>query len=213
MKVGLLAAVVAVATVAALAGTARAQRAETTYGTGAMGFAELFVGEMIPLGAETYSDQTKISPKLGARGGYLFAWSRKESAHPWVAGVEAGVDWTRFTFDRNVLAEPAESSRVRATFGIRAGAWQSRRRLLYVRAAAALDHMSIDFHGAGGCGSHSSTALGGEMGAGLLVLFGRLGVGLQATLVTSFHRDEATCVDLSYDSLDLDLILTLGLRI
>src|SRR5687767_315748 len=115
MKGGLLAAAVLVATVTALAGTARAQRSETTYGSGARGFAELFVGEMIPLGAETYSDQTKVSPKVGVRGGYLFAWSRATSAHPWVAGLEAGVDWTRFTFDRNVLPEPAESSRVRAT--------------------------------------------------------------------------------------------------
>ena len=203
----------ALAALCVWSGTAAAQRAETTYGTGAMGFVELLAGEMIPLAAETYQDQTKISPKVGARGGYLFAWTQKTSPHPWVLGFEAGVDWTRFTLDRNVLPEPAESSRLRGGIGARAGVWQTRRRLLFFRAAAALDVLYVDFSQNGGCGSHTSTALGAEMGGGLLVLFGRLSVGIQGNIVTAFHRDQATCVSLDYDSLDLDLILTLGVRI
>lgn len=211
MRLILVAAAAVAVTVAT--GGALAQPVQTSYGTGRMGFVELIAGEAIPVASETHSAQLKVSPKIGARGGYLFAWSQKKSPHPWVLGFEAGIDWTRFTLDRTVVPEPAESSRVRVLAGLRAGSWQSRRTLLYVRAALALDMVELDFKGSNGCGAFSSTALGGEMGFGLAVLFGRLAVGVQANAVAAFHRDEAMCVDLSYDSFDLDLILTLGARI
>jgi hypothetical protein len=177
------------------------------------GYVEAVAGESIPLASETYQAQTKLSPKLGRRGGYHWAIKSKGAEHPWTVGAELGLDFTPLTIDPDEVAG-VDGSRVRILGGVRFGGWRSAKKLIFIRAALGVDHVGVTFEDGSACGNLSSSALAAEMGGGVLLLAGRIGFGLQGSFSAAFHRD-AGCgeMNLTYDSFDLDLLLTLGVTL
>jgi hypothetical protein len=199
--------VLAAVAVSVLAGAAREARAEDP---GRGGFVEIVAGEAIPLAAERHRTRTRISPRLGVRGGFLWAFRQPRVEYPWVLGFELGFDYTAIAYDQNVLPT-ADSSRYRFTGGVRAGVWRSARRMLFLRAAIGLDHVGMELSGPSApCATASSSAFAAEAGSGLLLLVGRLAFGAQADLAFSFHRSDTECAPLAYTSMDLDLLLTVA---
>ncbi len=178
------------------------------------GFVELVLGQMSPLGDDTWDNANGTAGKFGVHGG---VWAKRG------AGFELGLDYTPLdNVDQSSALGSYHSDlgRVRLLIGGRGGTHVAKHVRLFARVALGADYIrgSVRISTPIGNfdGDDSDVGLGAEIGGGVLLnVFGAFAVGAQIAVPMAFHFTEQDFqkkqyLDAKYNSYDLDLLLTLG---